>query len=186
MIFFRPIHFIVCIVGTAYLVHGLSISPSSAELGVFPSWERRSVTFIVKNHSKKPVSLLRVRSSCSCAITNFVPCTLDPAKRNDGLPEYSNTPHTAYYRKDRKERTTQIRFYRGRYAKYDVDWGHAHKGCPSGVPHIHEWKVVKDMTGKRKSGVSLVRQEPRTLNSREWIVLKPILRQAGFKGDYKK
>lgn len=80
MIFFRPIHFIVCIVGTACLVHGLSISPSSAELGVFPSWERRSVTFIVKNHSKKPVSLLRVRSSCSCAITNFVPCTLDPAK----------------------------------------------------------------------------------------------------------
>ena len=40
----------------------------------------------------------------------------NPAKRNDGLPEYSNTPHTAYYRKDRKERTTQIRFYRGRYA----------------------------------------------------------------------
>ena len=78
MIFFRPIHFIVCIVGTACLVHGLSISPSSAKLGVFPSWERRSVTFIVKNHSKKPVSLLRVRSSCSCAITNFVPCTLDP------------------------------------------------------------------------------------------------------------
>lgn len=110
----------------------------------------------------------------------------NPAKRNDGLPEYSNTPHTAYYRKDRKERTTQIRFYRGRYAKYDVGWGHAHKGCPSGVPHIHEWKVVKGMTGKRKSGVSLVRQDPRTLNSREWKVLKPILRQAGFKGDYKK
>lgn len=110
----------------------------------------------------------------------------NPTQKNDGLPEYSNTSHTAYYRKDCKERITQIRFYRGRYAKYDVDWGHAHKDCPLGVPHIHEWKVVKDTTGERKSGVRLVRQDPRTLNPREWKVLKPLLHQAGFKGDYKK
>lgn len=39
---------------------------------------------------------------------------MNPAKKNDALPEYSNTPHTAYYRKDRNGRITQIRFYRGR------------------------------------------------------------------------
>ena len=110
----------------------------------------------------------------------------NPAIKNDALPEYSNTPHTSYYRRDSKGRITQIRFYRGRYAKYDVDWGHAHKNCPACVPHIHEWKAVKDSSGKRKSGVKLVRQEPRTLKPREWKVLKPLLRQAGFKGDYKK
>ena len=110
----------------------------------------------------------------------------NPTQKNDGLPEYSNTPHTAYYRKDRNGNITQIRFYRGRQAKYDIDWGHAHKKCPTGVPHIHIWKTVKDTTGQRKSGVRLVRQEPRLLDRREWKVLEPLLRQTGFKGDYRK
>lgn len=109
-----------------------------------------------------------------------------PDRKDAALPEFSNTPHAAYYRRNDKGQITQIRFYRGRYAKIDVDWGHAHKKCPAGVPHIHMWKVVKDTTGERKSGVHLVRQEPRLLKSREWKVLEPLLHKAGFKGDYQK
>jgi hypothetical protein len=110
----------------------------------------------------------------------------NPERNDAALPEFSNTPHTAYYRKNDKGKITQIRFYRGRYAKMDVDWGHAHKGLPANIPHIHTWKVVKDTTGTRKSGVHLVRQQPRLINAREWKILEPLLRNAGFQGDYKK
>lgn len=109
-----------------------------------------------------------------------------PERSEAALPEFSNTPHTAYFRKNDKGQITQIRFYRGRYAKIDIDWGHAHKDCPLGVPHFHAWKVIKDTAGERKSGVHLLRQEPRLLKQREWKVLEPLLRSAGFKGDYKK
>ena len=82
---------------------------------------------------------------------------------NSGLPQYSNTPHTAYVRRDTKGHINQIRFYRGRKAKYDVDWGHTHGDLPLGEPHIHIWIHHKDGTLERK--------EPRLLKTREKKVL---------------
>ena len=45
----------------------LAVSPASAALGKFPSWESRAAAFTIRNTHTAPVSLLRVRSSFSRA-----------------------------------------------------------------------------------------------------------------------
>ena len=60
----------------AILAQGLSMSPASADLGEFPAWESRESVFTIKNTLEQPANLLRVRSSCSCTIVDFKPCTL--------------------------------------------------------------------------------------------------------------
>lgn len=62
----------------AILAQGLSVSPFSATLGEFPSWVSPKGTFTIKNTLEQPANLLRVRSSCSCTIVDFTPCTLAP------------------------------------------------------------------------------------------------------------
>jgi len=64
----------------AVLAQRLSVSPFSATLGEFPSWESPKGMFTIKNTLERPVNLLRVRSSCSCAIVDFTPCTIAPGQ----------------------------------------------------------------------------------------------------------
>lgn len=54
----------------------MSILPASVDFGVFSSWENRTAAFTAKNIHSRPISILRVRSSCSCTIVDFKPCTL--------------------------------------------------------------------------------------------------------------
>ena len=78
MTVFRTICVFVCLMTTAILAQKLSVSPSSVSLGEFPTWERHKVMFTIKNTLERPVSLLRVRSSCSCTMVDFTPSTLGP------------------------------------------------------------------------------------------------------------
>ncbi len=64
----------------AVLAQRLSVSPLSVTLGEFPSWESRESVFALRNTLERPVNLLRVRSSCSCAIVDFTPCTIAPGQ----------------------------------------------------------------------------------------------------------
>ena len=80
MTVFRTICVFVCLMTTAILAQGLSVSPVSGDLGEFPSWERRESAFTIKNTLEQPVNLLRVRSSCSCTLIDFTPCTLAPGQ----------------------------------------------------------------------------------------------------------
>jgi hypothetical protein len=80
MTVFRTICVFACLTTTAILAQGLSVSSFSATLGEFPSWESPKGTFTIKNTLEQPANLLRVRSSCSCAIVDFTPCTLAPGQ----------------------------------------------------------------------------------------------------------
>jgi len=76
MTVFRTICVFAFLMATAILARGLSVSPVSGDLGEFPSWESRESVFTIKNTLERPVNLLRVRSSCSCTIVDFTPCTI--------------------------------------------------------------------------------------------------------------
>lgn len=58
----------------------MSILPASVDFGGFSSWENRTAAFTAKNIHSRPISILRVRSSCSCTIVDFKPCTLEPGQ----------------------------------------------------------------------------------------------------------
>lgn len=87
--------------------------------------------------------------------------------QNSGLPQYSNTPHTIYLHEDSKGHVNQIRFYRKRKARYDIDWGHAHGDLPLGEAHIHVWQYNKNGT--------MVRKTPRLLVPREKKLLEKLI-----------
>ena len=55
----------------------LSVSPTPLGLGRFPAWKAQTQTFAVRNTGESNVNLLRVRSSCSCLVADFRPCTLE-------------------------------------------------------------------------------------------------------------
>ena len=93
----------------------------------------------------------------------------NPKSPNASLPLYSNTPNTAYLHEDTKVHINQIRFYRNRKVKYDIDWGHGHGDLPKGEPHIHIWVHHKDGT--------MTRLPPRLLTTREKTVLNPLLKK---------
>ena len=78
MTVFRTICVFVCLMATAVLAQRLSVSPAPCDLGEFPSWESPKGMFTIKNTLEQPVNLLRARSSCSCTIVDFTPCTLAP------------------------------------------------------------------------------------------------------------
>ncbi len=80
MTVFRTICVFLYLMTRAILAQGLSVSPFSATLGGFPSWESAKVMFTIKNTIERPVNLLRMRSSCSCTIVDFTPCTLAPGQ----------------------------------------------------------------------------------------------------------
>ncbi len=81
------------------------------------------------------------------------------SKNNAGLPQYSNTPNTAYLHESADGKINEIRFYKNRMPRFDIDWGHSHGKYPEGIPHIHFWKLNKN--GKFE------RQPPRLLKPRE-------------------
>lgn len=58
----------------------LSVVSESEDFGKFHSWEKQLKTFTVKNTLNYSINLLRVRSSCSCTIVDFTPCTLAPGQ----------------------------------------------------------------------------------------------------------
>ena len=60
----------------AIFAQGLSVSPASFDLGRFPAWKAQTQTFTIRNVGESTVILLRVRSSCSCLVADFQPCTL--------------------------------------------------------------------------------------------------------------
>ena len=91
------------------------------------------------------------------------------SKRTAGLPKYSVAPNTCYLHEDSQGNINQLRFYRGRKAKYDIDWGHGHPGLPDGEPHIHIWI-------HHKNG-SIERPAPRLLNVREKRVLNKLIQK---------
>ena len=76
MTVFRTICVFAFLMATAVLAQRLSVSPVPCDLGEFPSWESRESVFTIKNTLERPVNLLRVRSSCSCTIVDFTPCTI--------------------------------------------------------------------------------------------------------------
>lgn len=88
-------------------------------------------------------------------------------KGNESLPMYSNTPHTAYIRENSKGNLDQVRFYRGRRAMFDIDWGHGHGKFKKGIPHLHVWIWHRDGTYERS--------EPRCLTPKEKKVLEKLL-----------
>jgi hypothetical protein len=81
MTLFRTIFAFVCLMTTAVLAQRLSVSPAPCDLGEFPSWESPKVMFAIKNTLERPVNLLRVRSSCSCLVADFQPCTLEAGQK---------------------------------------------------------------------------------------------------------
>lgn len=82
---------------------------------------------------------------------------------NAGLPRYSNTPNTVYLHEDVSGNINEIRIYKGRKAKYDIDWGHGHGDVPNGEPHLHRWVYRKDGTFERQGGRKLKKSEKKLL-----------------------
>ncbi len=66
---------------TAVLAQRLSVSPVPCDLGEFPSREGRKVVFAIRSTLERPANLLRVRSSCSCLVADFQPCTLEAGQK---------------------------------------------------------------------------------------------------------
>lgn len=80
MTFIRSLFLFLILVSKCIPSQELTVSPSAAFLGEFPSWEGAQMAFSMKNEMAHPVRLLRVRSSCSCAIADFQLCTLAPGQ----------------------------------------------------------------------------------------------------------
>ena len=58
---------------------------------------------------------------------------------HDGLPLYSNTSDIYFKKSDETGQIEQVRFYKGRQAVMDFDWGHPHGKngeFPEGVVHV--------------------------------------------------
>lgn len=82
------------------------------------------------------------------------------AKNGDshsGLPEYSNTPSTMYFRQNNKGEIDQLRIYSAqRRAKIDIDWGHSHDGIPKGTAHIQKYTIGPDGHPQRAKNAQLL------------------------------